>query len=193
MTDDSILEGFLTATQKQDETVLAWGLRLEELMHEAISKGNVKREDSDNLLKRRFSREFKSEKLRNATSSKFESKMNFDQLKQAVREEEQESKTGVQHQPIQQREKKNEIHQSQNYCCRNRNNRMTNNSSREQENKIHPSLHKTTAIGKLKGVSVKGQTRTNANTAPINLISLVDLSGAIMYQAFISTALKRQH
>ena len=108
VTGDSILEEFHTATQKQDETVVAWGLRLEELMHKAISKGNVKREDSDNLLKRRFWRKLKSEKLRNATRSKFESKMNFDQLRKAVREEEQETKPGVQHQPIQQREGKNE-------------------------------------------------------------------------------------
>ena len=53
MTGDSILEEFHTATQKQDETVVAWGLRLEELMHKAISKGNVKR---------RFWRKLKSEK-----------------------------------------------------------------------------------------------------------------------------------
>ena len=46
--------------------------------------------------------------MRNATRSKFESKMNFDQLRKAVREEEQEAKPGVQHQPIQQREGKNE-------------------------------------------------------------------------------------
>ena len=108
VTGDSILEEFHTATQKQDETVVAWGLRLEELMHKAISKGNVKREESDNLLKRRFWRKLKSEKLRNATRSKFESKMNFDQLRKAVREEEQETKPGVQHQPIQQRDGKNE-------------------------------------------------------------------------------------
>ena len=108
VTGDSILEEFHSAAQKHDETVVAWGLRLEELMHKAISKGNVKREDSDNLLKRMFWRKLKSEKLRNATRSKFESSMNFDQLRKAVREEELEAKQGVQHQPMQQKSGKDE-------------------------------------------------------------------------------------
>ena len=43
VTGDSILEQFHTAVQKQDETVVAWGLRLEELMQKAIDKGHVKR------------------------------------------------------------------------------------------------------------------------------------------------------
>ena len=53
-------------------------------------------------------RNLKSERLRNATRSKFESKMNFDQLRKAVREEEQETKPSVQHHPMQPREGKND-------------------------------------------------------------------------------------
>ena len=117
VTGDSILEQSHTAVQKQDETVVAWGHRLEELMQKAIDKGHVKREESDNLLKRRFWRNLKSERLRNATRSKFESKMNFDQLRKAVREEEQETKHAVEHQSLHPREGKND--QNQNCYWRN--------------------------------------------------------------------------
>ena len=39
---ESVMQEFYTATQKQDETVTAWGLRLEEILQKAVSKGHVK-------------------------------------------------------------------------------------------------------------------------------------------------------
>ena len=77
-------------------------------MQKAVSKGYVKNEDGDSLLKRRFCRKLRSKKLRNATRSKFESDINFDQLREAVRTEELEAKQGVQHQPVQPRVVKDE-------------------------------------------------------------------------------------
>ena len=98
LTCECILEEIHSTAQKQDECV-----RLEDLMQKAVSEGYVKKEDGDSLLKSRFWRKLRSEKFRSATRSKFESDINFDQLREAVRTEELEAKQGVQHQPVQQK------------------------------------------------------------------------------------------
>ena len=87
-TRESIMREFYTATQQQEESVTAWGLRLEEILQRAMEKGHVRAEDRNDLLKDTFWRGLRSEKLKNATRVHFESISNFELLRRAVREEE---------------------------------------------------------------------------------------------------------
>ena len=84
----SVLQEFFTASQKQEETVAAWGLRLEEIMQNAIDKGHIQDDEKDDLLKDKFWRSLRSERLKNATRIDFRTISNFKQLVKAVRTEE---------------------------------------------------------------------------------------------------------
>ena len=101
-TSMSILQEFYSVSQKIDESVAAWGLRLEEILQRAIEKGQVRQEDRDEMLRNKFWRSLRSEKLRLATRTDFQSIKNFDLLRKKVRAEEYEMKvsTGVQQQAI---------------------------------------------------------------------------------------------
>ena len=50
----SVMQEFFTASQKQEESVAAWALRLEEIMQNAIDKGQIKEEEKDDLLRDKF-------------------------------------------------------------------------------------------------------------------------------------------
>ena len=97
---ESALEEFYTASQKQDESVAAWGLRLEEILQKAVQKGHVKVEDKNDMLRTKFWLSLRSDRLKNATRVHYESITKFEMLRRAVREEEHELKisSGIQHQ-----------------------------------------------------------------------------------------------
>lgn len=106
-TGESVLQEFYTAEQRQDESVAAWGLRLEEILEKAVVKGHVKSEEKNNMLRNKFTRSLRSDRLKNATRSKYESISSFELLRRAVREEEHEMKSNsvVQQQQIRGQEK----------------------------------------------------------------------------------------
>ena len=87
-TGESILAEFYTATQRQDESVAAWGLRLEEILQKAMEKGQIKQDEKNDMLREKFWRALRSDRLRNATRVHFESVSNFELLRRAVRAEE---------------------------------------------------------------------------------------------------------
>ena len=87
-TRGSIMRKFYTVIQKQDESVTAWGLRLEEKLQKATEKGHVRSEEKNDLLKDAFWRGLRSERLKNATRVHFELISNFELLRRAVRGEE---------------------------------------------------------------------------------------------------------
>ena len=107
-TGESVLQEFYTAAQKQDETVTAWGLRLEEMLQKAVMKGHIRKEETDSMLRNKFWKYLRNERLKNATRTKFETLKNFEDLRKAVRAEEHEMKvsSGVQHQPMRSEEQK---------------------------------------------------------------------------------------
>ena len=84
----STLQEFFTASPKEQETVAAWGLRLEEIMQRAIDKGQVRTEEKNNLLRDKFWRPLRSERLKTATKYEFRTVFDFEQLVKAVRTEE---------------------------------------------------------------------------------------------------------
>lgn len=98
----SVMQEFFTSSQKQEESVAAWALRLEEIMQNAIDKGQIKEEEKDGLLRDKFWRSLRSERLKNATRIDFRTIMNFKRLVKAVRTEELSMKTNAnaQHQAV---------------------------------------------------------------------------------------------
>ena len=98
----SVLEEFYSTTQKQGESVNTWSLRLEELIQRAIDKGQTRPEEKNSLLKEKFWRCLRSERLKNATQIYYHTLDTFEDLRTKVRVEEtaMEVKRGIQHQPV---------------------------------------------------------------------------------------------
>ena len=96
----SVLQEFYTTSQKSDESVAAWGLRLEEILQKAISKGQVRNEEKNEYIRNKFWRSLRSELLKNATRVQFYNITDYESLLRAVRKEEYENdiSTGMKHQ-----------------------------------------------------------------------------------------------
>lgn len=108
---ESVLQSFYTASQRADESVAAWGLRLEEILQIAINKGHVELAKKNSMLRSRFWRALRSEKLKNATRIYYETADDFEMLRREVRAEEHEIKlaTGTaQHRPVQAQDQRDE-------------------------------------------------------------------------------------
>ena len=83
-----VLKEFYTAAQLETETVIVWGLHLEEILQKAIEKGYVRKEQRNNMFKEQFWTALRSERLKNATRVKYEFTEDFELLRRAVRAEE---------------------------------------------------------------------------------------------------------
>lgn len=91
-TEDSIMQDFFNAKQDEKETTSNWALRLETIMQLAIETGEISKVKKNSLLKQRFWKGLKSEKLRNNTRVTYESSANFEVLRKKARIEEEELK-----------------------------------------------------------------------------------------------------
>ena len=80
----------------------AWSLRLEEILQKAVDKRHVRQAEKNDMLRNKFWKSLRSDRLKNATRTKFETLTEFDMLRKAVRAEEHEKKvqSGIQHQPL---------------------------------------------------------------------------------------------
>ena len=81
--EESIMEQFYSASQKKDEDSMKWSCRLEELMRRAISKGLVKKDDSDGKLQSQFWNGLQPW-LKDITGYKFDSSVDFNELRREV-------------------------------------------------------------------------------------------------------------
>ena len=107
-TVDSVMQEFYTAAPNQGETVTAWSLRFENIVQKAVRKGHVRKEKKDKKLRDRFWNYLRNDRLKNATRTKKEKLTNFEDLRRAVREENnKKARSGEQHQPTRQRPQTN--------------------------------------------------------------------------------------
>ena len=60
----SILQEFYSVSERIDESIAAWSLCLEEITQKAIEKGQVRREDRNEMLWNKFWRSFRSGRLK---------------------------------------------------------------------------------------------------------------------------------
>ncbi|XP_060564328.1 golgin subfamily A member 6-like protein 22 [Ruditapes philippinarum] len=91
-TEDSIMQDFFNAKQDEKETTSDWALRLETIMQLAVETGEIPERKKNALLKQRFWKGLKSEKLRNNTRVTYESDATFEVLRKKARVEEDEIK-----------------------------------------------------------------------------------------------------
>lgn len=99
---ESILQSFYLASQRADESVSAWGLRLEEILQVAIDKGHVEVHKRNSMLRSKFWKSLRNEKLKTATRIYYETIDDFEKLRREVRAEEHEMKlmsSQAQHRP----------------------------------------------------------------------------------------------
>ncbi|KAK3097682.1 hypothetical protein FSP39_012084 [Pinctada imbricata] len=80
---ETILEEFYSATQKKDETSMAWSCRLEEIFRKAIEKGAMNRNDANEKLKSRFWNGL-HQWLKDISGYKYDTISDFDDLRKEV-------------------------------------------------------------------------------------------------------------
>ncbi|KAH3795181.1 hypothetical protein DPMN_148729 [Dreissena polymorpha] len=107
---DSILSHFFLAEQKETESIVEWGLRLEEMLLQASRKTAINASEKEDMLKRKFWRGLQNEELKNATRVHFESDISYADLQKKVRAEEFEIRV--------QREKKEKGKEKPSYKAR---------------------------------------------------------------------------
>ena len=86
--EDTLLSKFLLAEQNQDESLVEWGLRLEEIMLQVSRKSKMNTKEQNLRLKNRFWRGLRNEELKNATRTHFEGPASYEELRNKVRAEE---------------------------------------------------------------------------------------------------------
>ena len=90
---ESVIQEFYTATQRKDESVADWGIRLEDIFERAVAKGSAVPSQKDKMLRERFWRSLYSVELKNATRLHFLSDEPFESFRTKVRAEEKEMAT----------------------------------------------------------------------------------------------------
>ena len=109
---EAVLQEFYTAEQRQDESTVDWGLRLENVLQRAIEKNHVTG-DKNEMLKSKFWRSLYNQDLKNATKMYKESIHDFEVFRKKVREEEYEMKKVVTRQTDQRQNKGRQAAQHQ--------------------------------------------------------------------------------
>ena len=99
---ESMMQEFYTASQKQNEDVVTWGLRLQGIVDKAVDIGYLKKENTNTMLKDRFWKGLRSEKLKNRSQIHFINISDYQELLSQVKKEENDLKfnPGVQQQIV---------------------------------------------------------------------------------------------
>lgn len=106
--NESVMQQFYTVVQAENESVTAFGCRLESLLQVAIDKGHVSIEAKDDMLRSKFWTSLRNERLKDQTRHKYDTVKTFDHLLREIRAVEVEMGTTdkvkgkvAQHHPVQ--------------------------------------------------------------------------------------------
>ncbi len=83
--NESIMQTFYTASQRDGESVTAYGCRLESLLQTAINNGHVSVSAKDDMLRSKFWSGLRSDALKSHTRHKYDSIKTFDVLLREIR------------------------------------------------------------------------------------------------------------
>lgn len=89
-TPENIMQNFYADHQKEGETIVTYGSRLEQCISKAVRLGHIDSSAKDAMLRSKFWSGLRSAQLRNATRHKYESVKEFYSLLREVRQIEQE-------------------------------------------------------------------------------------------------------
>ena len=87
-TGASVMQEFYTASQKVDESVTLWGIRIEQIVQRAVEKGYISPDQKNIMLKDRFWWYLYDDDLRNTTKIYYVQTDSFDLLRRKVKAEE---------------------------------------------------------------------------------------------------------
>ena len=84
-TNEMIMQEFFNSYQKENETVAAFGCRLETMLQTAVDHGYLQKESKNDMLRHKFWQSLSSEKLKSQTRHKYDTIFNFDILLREIR------------------------------------------------------------------------------------------------------------
>ena len=87
-TGASVLQEFYTASQRADESVTLWGIRIEQIVQRAVEKGYISPDQKNTMLKDRFWCYLYYTDLRNTKKVYYVQTESFDMLRRKVKAEE---------------------------------------------------------------------------------------------------------
>ena len=90
--EECILSRFLLAKQKTEESIVEYGLRIEDILLQIGRRTHMKEAERNEKLKNRLWIWLKKDKLRHATRVYFESDMTYEELRNNITSEEYEIK-----------------------------------------------------------------------------------------------------
>lgn len=86
----TLLQQFYNSKQEMDESIAAYGCRLEDILAKAIDRGAIARGQADEMLRSKLWTGLKDERVKNATRYKYDQIRDFDSLRAELRAAEQE-------------------------------------------------------------------------------------------------------
>ncbi len=86
---DTLYTEFYASEQRQDETVVSWGLRVEDMLDKMTQHGLTKNQDTDEMLRSRFYNGLQ-QPLKDSTRHKYDTVAQYDLLRVEVRKMERE-------------------------------------------------------------------------------------------------------
>ena len=105
--NESVMQNFYSATQREGETVTAFGCRLESMLQVAIQNGHISISARDDMLRSKFWTGLRSEKLKSQTRHKYDNILSYELLLREIRAVDMEINpegqkvTKAQHKPMQ--------------------------------------------------------------------------------------------
>ena len=81
-----IMQEFVNAQQRPDESVIAFGCRLETLLQTAIDNGHHTDDSKSDLLRHKFWTSLSSDKLKSQTRHKYDTILDYNQLLREIRQ-----------------------------------------------------------------------------------------------------------
>ena len=87
-TGATVLQEFYTASQRADESVTLWGIRIEPIVQRAVEKGYISPDQKNTMLKDRFWCYLYYTDLRNTKKVYYVQTESFDMLRRKVKAEE---------------------------------------------------------------------------------------------------------
>lgn len=98
---ETLIQSFYNDFQKENETIVAYGSRLEQTLSRAIRCGHMELAAKDSMLRSKFWTGLKSQQLRNSTRHLYDSIKDFQLLLREIRKVEQEESSSTRSAPKQ--------------------------------------------------------------------------------------------
>ena len=92
---ETLMQTFYNDCQKEGESIVQYGLRLERTLTKAVKLGHIDSDAQDSILRSKFWTGLKSQQLRNATRHKYDTVWDFQSLLREIRKVDQEEQNMV--------------------------------------------------------------------------------------------------